>query len=259
MSNKTKPFKIFISHSSQDLPYIQPLVELLECIGLNPETIFCSSVAGFNIPLDSNIYEYLKNQFQNYDLRVIFVLSENYYKSPACLNEMGAAWILQNKYTSVLLPGFDFKSIKGVIDQMRISIKLDSDESELKARLNELRDTLIHEIGLEAPCSFRQQNRWEEHRNRFVEQIGSAAQLWKQIRKLRETNRPLEEWINPLLKIIDMNPASYDAMYMLGTIYSELNNTEKAIKYLKTVENKSLDTNLREESRHVLNRIGYIV
>lgn len=259
MSNIVKPFKIFISHSSQDLPYIQPLVELLECIGLNPETMFCSSVAGYNIPLDSNIFEYLKIQFQNYDLRVIFALSENYYNSPVCLNEMGAAWILQNKYTSVLLPGFDYKSVKGVVDQMRISIKLDSEESELKARLNELRETLIHEMGNEVPNNTRHQNVWEQRRDRFVKQIGSAEQLWKQIRKLRQNNRPLGEWINPLLRIIDMNPASYDAMYMLGTIYGELNDTEQAIKYLKTVERKSLDSSLCEEARNVLNRIGYIV
>lgn len=86
---KKKATKIFISHSSQDLPFVQPLVELFEHIGLTPEHMFCSSVAGYNVPLDNNIYDYLKKQFQNYGLRVIFVLSENYYNSPASLNEMG--------------------------------------------------------------------------------------------------------------------------------------------------------------------------
>ena len=96
-----KTSKIFISHSSRDLAFVQPLVELFEHIGLNPENMFCSSVAGYNVPLDSNIYNYLKEQFQSYDLRVIFILSENYYNSPASLNEMGAAWELQHKYTSI--------------------------------------------------------------------------------------------------------------------------------------------------------------
>ena len=64
-----KTSKIFISHSSRDLAFVQPLVELFEHIGLNPENMFCSSVAGYNVPLDSNIYNYLKEQFQSYDLR----------------------------------------------------------------------------------------------------------------------------------------------------------------------------------------------
>lgn len=170
MSERTvaKPIKIFVSHSSWDLSFVQPLIELFEQIGLTTETMFCSSVAGYNVPLDNNIYDYLKEQFQSYDLRVVFVLSENYYNSPACLNEMGAAWILQYRYTSVLLPGFDFKEIRGVIDQMRISIKLDSEKAELKARLNELKDMLIGEIGLKSSLS--SQHIWERHRDRFVDQ-----------------------------------------------------------------------------------------
>lgn len=97
-----KPGKIFISHSSQDLAFVQSLVKLFEHIGLTQENMFCSSVGEYDVPLDKNIYDYLKEQFRNYDLRVIFVLSENYYKSSASLNEMGAAWALQHKYTSVL-------------------------------------------------------------------------------------------------------------------------------------------------------------
>ena len=167
-----KPSKIFISHSSQDLAYVQPLVELFEYIGLTPENMFCSSVAGYNVPLNNNIYDYLKEQFQNYDLRVIFVLSKNYYNSPASLNEMGAAWVLQHKYTSVLLPQFDFRDVKGVIDQMRISIKLDSEKFELKARLNELRDILVNEPGLK--LSLSSQNIWERHRDEFVDKVSSS-------------------------------------------------------------------------------------
>lgn len=158
-----KKAKIFISHSVQDMAFVRPLVDLFEHIGLTEDNMFCSSVPGYNIPLDNNIYDYLKDQFQNYDLRIIFVLSENYYNSPASLNEMGAAWVLQHKYTSILIPHFDFRDIKGVIDQMRISIKLDSDKSELKARLNELRDSIMREFGL--GTSLSSQNIWERHRD----------------------------------------------------------------------------------------------
>lgn len=84
-----KPMKIFISHSSQNLAFVQPLVEMFEHIGPTPENMFCSSVPNYNVSLDNNIYGYLMKQFPNYNSRVIFVLSDNYYNSPVSLNEMG--------------------------------------------------------------------------------------------------------------------------------------------------------------------------
>ena len=110
--------------------------------------MFCSSVKGYGIPLGENIYDYLKDQFQNYKLKVIFVLSDNYYKSVASLNEMGAAWVLQNDYNFILLPKFEFKDIKGAVDPRTISIKMDSSEREVKSRLNELSLSLQKDFGL---------------------------------------------------------------------------------------------------------------
>jgi hypothetical protein len=78
--------KVFISHSSQDKDYVTCLVDFLEDIGLTEEQLFCSSVPGYGIPLDEDIYDYLKQQFQTHDLHVILVLSDNYYKSVACMN-----------------------------------------------------------------------------------------------------------------------------------------------------------------------------
>lgn len=255
--SSVKPVKIFISHSSRDLAFVQPLVELFEHIGLNTETMFCSSVPGYNVPLDYNIFDYMKEQFYNYDLRVIFVLSENYYRSPACLNEMGAAWVLQHRYTSVLLPGFDFSGSKGVLDQMRILIALNSEKMELKARLNELRDTLIRELGLGR--STAHQNIWERHRDQFIDQVSSTEIYWKAIRQLQESKRPVQEWILPLQKLIEANPASYDAMYMLGTIYRNINDTDNAVKYLKMATKLSRDADIQKKSAQELRQLGYYI
>lgn len=257
INRSAKPVKIFISHSHQDLAFVQPLVELFEHIGLNSDTMFCSSVPGYYVPLDYNIFDYMKEQFYNYDLRVIFVLSENYYNSPACLNEMGAAWVLQHRYTSVRLPGLDVKNCKGVLDQMRISIVLDSNTMELKGRLNELRDTLMKELGL--PWSISKQNTWERYRDRFIDQISSTDIYWKEIRKLNEAKRPSEEWIRPLQKLIEANPASYDAMYMLGTIYARLRDTDNAVKYLKMAATLSKDTAIRIDAERKLKELGYYI
>lgn len=159
--------KIFISHSTLDMYYVSKLIELFEFIGLNEAQIFCSSVTGYNIPLGEDIYDYLRQQFQNYNLHVVFMLSDNYYDSIACMNEMGAAWILQNKYTTILLPGFEFKEIEGAINPRQISLKLDNDLTDVKDKLGQLKDTLIKEFGLSNINSLR----WEQKRDEFINDI----------------------------------------------------------------------------------------
>lgn len=156
--------KVFISHSSKDKGYISYLVDFLESIGLTQEQLFCSSVPGYGIPLDEDIYEYLKKQFQAHNLHVIFALSDNYYQSVACMNEMGAAWILQNKYTTILLPGFEYKEVKGAINPRQIGLKLDEDLTEVKEKLGQLRDVLSQEFGLSPIPDIR----WEQKRDAFI-------------------------------------------------------------------------------------------
>lgn len=161
--------KIFISHSSLDIDYVSDIVELLEDLGIRGDQLFCSSIAGYGIPLDEDIYDYLKQQFQEYDLHIIFVLSDNYYKSPACLNEMGATWVLQKRYTTILLPGFDFKEVKGAIDPTKIAIKLDGDSLDVKEKLGQLKDSIVQEFSLTSISDIR----WEKKRDGFISRINN--------------------------------------------------------------------------------------
>lgn len=166
---KMKKPMLFISHASADIKYVQPLVELFADIGLNNETMFCSSVPDYHIPMDNDIYDYLKSLFDNYDLHVVFMLSDNYYQSAACLNEMGASWVLRKRYSTVLLPKFDFPAIKGAVNPTQISLKLDNDNiDELKVRLGELKDIISNEFGISVPS-----NRWEKKRDTFISTINS--------------------------------------------------------------------------------------
>lgn len=159
--------KIFISHSSADLKYVEPFVELLADIGMTNDNLFCSSVPDYAIPLNQDIYDYLASLFRECKLYVIFVLSDNYYNSPACLNEMGAAWVLKNEYTSILLPKFEYKVIKGAVNPNKIGMKLDDDEL-LKKRLGELKNIISEKFGISVPDM-----RWEKKRNDFISKIKS--------------------------------------------------------------------------------------
>lgn len=159
---------VFISHATSDKCYVKPFVELLEDLGLNEEEIICSSIPPYCIPLDGRVYEWLVDKFQNCDLHVMFMLSKNYYKSAACLNEMGAAWALKHKWSGILLPDFEFCDIVGCIDPTQISIKLDdSDKDTLYFRLGELKEKLIREFGL------RQMKEaiWNRKRSEFLSKI----------------------------------------------------------------------------------------
>lgn len=171
-TSDNKPKKVFISHASNDKPFVQLIVNLLEDIGLSETEIVCSSIPGYGIPLGKDIYDWLSEQFQNCDLHIIFILSDNYYNSVACLNEMGAAWVLKQKYDTVLLPEFDFPQIKGAINPQQIGIKLDSDCTELNQRLNELKDSLIDEFKLQSLSAAK----WERHRNEFVNKIAFVSE-----------------------------------------------------------------------------------
>lgn len=159
--------KVFVSHATKDVGYVKAIVELLEDIGLTEMQMVCSSIPGYGIPFGEDIYDWLRKQFQNCELHVLFVLSKNYYSSAACLNEMGAAWVLRQGYDSILLPGFEFSDIRGAVNPNQISIKLDGDEATLKHHLNELKDKIVNEFGLHAPSA----SKWERHRDAFVEQI----------------------------------------------------------------------------------------
>lgn len=160
--------KMFISHSSADLKYVEPFVELLADIGMTNDNLLCSSVPDYAIPLNQDIYDYLASLFRECKLYVIFALSDNYYSSPACMNEMGAAWVLKNEYTSILLPKFEYKEIKGAVNPNKIGMKLDDDDELLKKRLGELKNIISEKFDISVPDM-----RWEKKRNDFISKIKS--------------------------------------------------------------------------------------
>jgi hypothetical protein len=106
--------KIFISHSSLDKEFVEEIIDLIETIGLASTCIFCSSFPGYGINLGENFLARLKDQLDE-NILVLFILSQNFYKSPISLCEMGATWVKTNEHIPILIPPFDFKDIQGVI------------------------------------------------------------------------------------------------------------------------------------------------
>ena len=163
-SSPEKQKLIFISHSTRDSEYVTCLVDLLRKIGFTEESIFCSSYPGYGIPLGKNIYDFLKSCFDNYELFVLFVISkENYYASPASLNEMGAAWVQGAKSIPILLPGMSPSELRGVVGPESLALCLDG--SNAKYDLNSLKNELLLFFGEQQV----NENAWEHDRDSFLE------------------------------------------------------------------------------------------
>lgn len=113
---------IFISHSSKNSKYGQAIVDLLVSIGVSSDQIIFTSNDAFGIPSGQNIFNWLKTKITEKP-HVIYLLSPDYYKSVACLNEMGAAWIVENEHTIIFTPGFSPSSSEfqsGALDPREI-------------------------------------------------------------------------------------------------------------------------------------------
>ena len=184
MNEMEKKKMLLISHSTADKRYAEALITLFENIGLNQTHMVCSSIPGYGIPLGKDVYEWLASKFTELDLHVVFVLSDRYYSSAPCLNEMGAAWITKSEYTSILLPGFDFSQIRGAINPNQISIKFDSEEDELIHWVNVVMDNLTEKFGITKITDLR----WERFRGTFIDAI-RGIKTEQESKRIR-TNQP---------------------------------------------------------------------
>jgi len=122
--------KIFISHSSQNKDYGNALVNLFRSIGLKENEIIFTSNVAYGIPIGQNIFDWLKTQIEEKPF-VVYLLSEDYYKSIACLNEMGAAWIVENDHAAIFTPTFDLSGKEfqnGALDPREIGFFINDKE-----------------------------------------------------------------------------------------------------------------------------------
>lgn len=207
--SETKTHKLFISHATKDADYIKELVSLFEALGLQEDEIICSSIPPYCIPLDKKVYDWLVNEFQQSDLHMIFALSQYYYDSAACLNEMGAAWAMKHNWTGILLPGFGFSSIKGCIDATQIGIKLDdTDIATLNYRLEELKNNLNHEFKLRDMSHAV----WERKRNEFLKRIHDIKE--KRNEEESEINDDKEEH-QPVIGLQDVGKIPVEPAFLL--------------------------------------------
>ncbi|WP_310571889.1 toll/interleukin-1 receptor domain-containing protein [Gemmatimonas sp.] len=126
--------KVFISHSGNDKPLVDSLVDLLQLgCHLNLVDIVCTSVEGAGIETGAEFIHWIDASMSDSAI-VILVLTPNFYASRFCLAEMGAAWATKKPVFPLVAPSS--ARDPGVVFLGRQSSRMDS------TGLDELRDRI---------------------------------------------------------------------------------------------------------------------
>lgn len=164
---KEKQPLLFISHASANEDIATNLVQMLRTLGFNNRNMFCSSVPGYDIREGEDIYDTLASKFNEFNIFVILLLSKEYYESAACLNEMGATWVLKANYSTIVCPGFTIPEIRGAVNPAKMAVVLE-DKKRVNGKLNQLKDRLIDFFNLP---EVEDDTIWENDRNTFIDSV----------------------------------------------------------------------------------------
>ncbi|EGQ9063826.1 toll/interleukin-1 receptor domain-containing protein [Vibrio parahaemolyticus] len=153
--------KIFISHASKDADVVEEIIELLEAIGVESNQIFCTSFEGYGIDLGENFLDAIKTELSS-DSMVLFLLSEHFYKSPVCMCEMGAAWVLSKEHIPIVVPPLTYSDIQGVLPLTQGMLLTDS------LKLNSFKEKIEKTFNITNGLSF---STWERKRDRVCSRL----------------------------------------------------------------------------------------
>lgn len=214
--------KLFISHSSDDKKYGQAFVDLIRCLQVKRNQIIFTGVPGYGVPDGMNIFEYLKKQMIN-NVYILLLLSSNYYESVACLNEMGATWVLDNDYDIVFTPEFDFNNKKfydSAIDNRKSVFNFN------KQSLIILKNKIIQKFDLQ-----EDEFDWNEGLEKFLEEIET----------IKSENKNSKN--SNTIDIIDKEKLNKDC---IDSIFKSFRDQDENIKitykmHIESLEKKELD------------------
>ena len=228
--------KVFISHKTEDKAYADALVSLINyIIGRDGDKVFCSSIPGYGVRPAQDIIDKVKEQFNEHDLFVVLIHSPRYYKSPVCLNEMGAAWALNTPFCSFLTKDCRIDQLTGVIGKEEICINPNDEEEMLCYHLNSFKDDLVAFFGA-TPIY---ETKWEHERGLFIKAIEEIkdAEIPEDKKGLFDAvYLPSIDSIFELLQVDHFSDWAYDCAIDGNSILrkSIYDNMGLAIKYIKS-------------------------
>ena len=229
---------VFISHSSKDLEFVKALVTLLESMGFDNKNLFCSSIPDYWIGLSKDVFASLRQLFVDRELYVIFVQSPRFYESAVSLNEMGAAWVLQTGYCSILTKDMQKEQMCGVFDDRTIFLKVDAPEVE--ARMNELRDLLVSKFGLPEMSH----TTWERKRNAFLKTVNEIDCTSDSVKSEKEINSISEEYLTLQISRLKQEAIEMKQAKIRGNIISSRTTGNRILKIFNAGQSIAKNVNV---------------
>ncbi len=140
---------IFLSHCSKDKKYGDALRDFIIGLGIEDKQLIYTSHPLHKIPLNENIYEYLRKHLSS-NMYMVILWSDDYLDSVPCLNEMGALWVTQKDYTNIYVPNFDFNNPKYnqcAVDKNKMGAVLNGNE-HCRANMISFKDIIQEKFNL---------------------------------------------------------------------------------------------------------------
>jgi len=112
--------KIFISHSFKDRKITDRIIKklLLPIFELDKNDIFYTSNQETGIPISSNWRNKIKTQIKECPIYVALI-TPNFQSSSTCLNELGAAWVLDKRIYPLILPPISYSNFGLLISDLQ--------------------------------------------------------------------------------------------------------------------------------------------
>jgi predicted RNA-binding Zn-ribbon protein involved in translation (DUF1610 family) len=134
--------RLFISHSSRDVPFVQALIDLIRAsLNLDVSKIRCTSIDGYRLPGGANTNEQLKREVHEAEA-FIGVISNESIKSIYVVFELGARWGANRSLIPLIAPGANNGVLGGPLSGINA---LDSSN---RSQLSQLLDDLSRELSL---------------------------------------------------------------------------------------------------------------
>lgn len=136
----TTPKRIFISHSSKDKTSVDAFVDkiLRLGIGISPEEIFCTSLEDLRIRNGEDIRRHIHENILGCEYAFLLI-SDNYFKSAICQNELGAVWVSDAKVKIYTFPNVEIPKAIGWLCEPQVAESL-SDEHALDRLFEEMKN-----------------------------------------------------------------------------------------------------------------------
>lgn len=175
---------MFLSHCSKDKEQVDAFVQLLNDIGIpvpkqnEKNMIFYSSHDDYGVKNCRAFDENIKSIMQShYHTIYIFWYTDYFFKSIACMNEVGAVWVLDKPYYEIFHPDLKREDTKGLLNDRKISFV-----STDKNRLNNFKGEIERMFDL-TPITTSQ---WEIKRDEYIQKINKIVEKQRKEEKLND-------------------------------------------------------------------------